>query len=132
MSSNDVAYIVINGQRYQLEGVASVAPPPSQFEQAVLKHLDTIDLRLGALESTQRAISETLAVQVSRLDMLIWWGGLAFTVLAAVIAFVGIFAPKMWEAMSRKPEVSSPPSSPPIIVQMPPYPYVREQEKQSA
>ena len=121
MTSNDV-FVVIGGQQFRIAG-DTLLPMQNSFQQEVLKRfdgiesrldkvesrldkvesrLDKVETRLGNVEQSQLVLQETLAVQGAQIDMLIWWGGIAFTVLAAIIAFVGIFAPKLWDLSKRK------------------------------
>ena len=128
MASNDV-FVVIGGQQFRIAG-DTLLPMQNSFQQEVLKRfdgiesrldgiesrldkvesrldkvesrLDKVETRLGNVEQSQLVLQETLAVQGAQIDMLIWWGGIAFTVLAAIIAFVGIFAPKLWDLSKRK------------------------------
>lgn len=86
MTSNDRDILLeINGRLIKIES-----------------RLDGIESRVGNLESGVTALAHQQELIANRLDMGIWFAGLCFGVLALVIAFVGIFAPKFWEYFSRK------------------------------
>ncbi|MBQ7214931.1 MAG: hypothetical protein IJS39_02980 [Synergistaceae bacterium] len=114
MTSNDIR-IVINGQEFVIDGKALRPAPASNFQQEVMKHFDSlearvgnIEARVGNIEAGVKELGYMLDKTNSRLDMGIWFAGLCFAVFALVIAFVGIFAPKFWEHMTRKETPSQP------------------------
>ncbi|MBQ2617384.1 MAG: hypothetical protein IJF90_11055 [Synergistaceae bacterium] len=121
------------GQSYRLDG-ETLRPTESSFQREVLKRLDGIDSRLASVEAEQRKQREELTAMhdeqlkiSTRVDMLLWGGGIAFALMTVVVA---IFTLWLSTPKGRKHE-DTPPASQPIILQIPPYPYGREQEKQS-
>lgn len=101
MTSNDIR-IVINGQQFVIDGQTLKPAPENTFQQEVMKRFDGLESRMGRLENRMTALEHQQDITNSRLDMGIWSAGICFAVLALVIAFVGIFAPKFWEFFSRK------------------------------
>ena len=132
MDSKDIV-ITINGQEYRVEG-SVLKPVSNNFQQEVLKRLDGIESRLGAVETEQKAMrSELQAVHDeqlvlrTRVDMLIYGGSIGFALLCAVIAWVSLFAPRFWD---RKKDTQSEPSTAlqPIVINVPAYSPQSEQK----
>ena len=66
------------------------------------KQLAGLNTRVSALEQNYQIMHEDIRVHNSRLEMSIWFTGVCFAVLALVIAFVGMLAPKFWEHSAKK------------------------------
>ena len=66
------------------------------------KQLAGLNTRVSALEQNYQIMHEDIRVHNSRLEMSIWFTGVCFAVLALVIAFVGMLAPKFWEHYARR------------------------------
>lgn len=114
MTSNDIR-IVINGQQFVVDGQSLKPAPENDFQQEVMKRfdglesrMDKLESRMGRLENRMTSLEHQQDITNSRLDMGIWSAGICFGVLALVIAFVGVFAPKFWEHMTRKEHLPSP------------------------
>ena len=140
MASNDV-FVVIGGQQFRIAG-DTLLPMQNSFQQEVLKRFDGIDSRLDGIESRLDKVESRLdkvesrlgAVETSQLHMndridwvqtTIYWGFALMGVIAAVYT--------LWLSTPKgSKQNNTPPASQPIIVQLPPYPYHQEREKQSA
>ena len=115
MSSNDIR-IVIDGNEFVVDGEVLKPAPVNNFQQEILKRLDGIEsrldgveTRLGVVETEQKAIRSeviTLAHQqeltAQKLDMSLWFIGICFALLAVLVTYIGIFAPKFWERVTHK------------------------------
>ncbi len=127
-STDREIYIVIDGIQYKVE--SSSAAPTIKTESLIP--------RLINIEQTQQTqaeiltdINTQLAVQTSRIDMLIYGGGILFTVLCALIAYTSLFAPKYWAHSDKKDGTEK--QVQPIVIQLPPYMPAQEvKEKESA
>ena len=64
--------------------------------------VSSIEARVGKIEERMTVLEHNQDITNSRLGMGLWFTGICFGVLALVIAFVGIFAPKFWDFMTRK------------------------------
>ena len=140
VASNDV-FVVIGGQQFRIAG-DTLLPMQNSFQQEVLKRFDGIDSRLDGIESRLDKVESRLdkvesrlgAVETSQLHMndridwvqtTIYWGFALMGVIAAVYT--------LWLSTPKgSKQNNTPPASQPIIVQLPPYPYHQEREKQSA
>ncbi len=119
MTSKDVYVIVNDEQQFRLYVV-------EQFGK-IESRMDRLESRLGAIEAEQKAMRSeivSLAHQqemlTQKVDMGIWFTGICFGVLALIIAFVGIFAPKFWERVTHKESPSTPASAPaPTVINIP-------------
>ena len=90
MDSKDIR-IVISGQEFVIEGSALRPAEQSSFQQEVLRRLDSI-------EASQLAMHDEQLVLRTRVDMLIYGGGIGFTLICAVIAWTSLFAPRFWDS----------------------------------
>lgn len=114
MLSNDIR-ITINGQDFIVDGRSLKPAPVNSFQQEVLKRLDGIESEQKAIRSEVQNIHDEQLVLKTRVDMLIYGGGIAFTILCAVIAWTSLFAPKLWERMTRKESAPAPAPAPTVI-----------------
>lgn len=101
MVSNDVYLVVNNEQSFRLYMVEQFGKIESRMEK-LESRMDGLESRMDKLESRMTVLEHQQEITNSRLDMGIWFAGLCFGVLALVIAFVGLFAPKFWEHMTRR------------------------------
>ena len=104
MASDDFR-IVINGQEFKAEGSVLRPASESSFQQQVLKRLDGIEAEQKSIRAEVRTIHDEQLVLKTRVDMLIYGGGIAFTILCAVIAWTSLFAPKFWERSTKSESV---------------------------
>lgn len=66
------------------------------------QQLAGLNSRVSVLEQNYLIMHEDIRVHNTRLEMGIWFTGICFAVLALVIAFVGMLAPKFWERFVSK------------------------------
>ena len=90
MDSKDIR-IVISGQEFVIEGSALRPAGQNSFQQEVLRRLDGI-------EASQLAMHDEQLVLRTRVDMLIYGGGIGLTLICAVIAWTSLFAPRFWDS----------------------------------
>ena len=64
--------------------------------------VSSIETRAGKLEEHMTVLEHNQDITNSRLEMSLWFTGICFGVLALVIAFVGMLAPKFWEHSAKK------------------------------
>ena len=107
MVSNDVYLVVNNEQSFRLYVVEQFGKIESRMEK--------LESRMDKLESRMTVLEHQQEITNSRLDMGIWFAGLCFGVLALVIAFVGIFAPKFWEHRENHESTPAPVPAPTVI-----------------
>ncbi|MBR0035207.1 MAG: hypothetical protein IJP54_05995 [Synergistaceae bacterium] len=109
MDSKDIR-IVISGQEFVIEGSALRPAGQNSFQQEVLRRLDGIESRLGAVETEQKTMYEEQLILRTRVDMLIYGGGIGLTLICAVIAWTSLFAPRFWD--SKGSQQNQTPSQP--------------------
>ena len=125
MDSKDIR-IVISGQEFVIEGSALRPAEQSSFQQEVLRRLDSI-------EASQLAMHDEQLVLRTRVDMLIYGGGIGLTLICAVIAWTSLFAPRFWDRKKeRQSENSSQPTLQPIVINVPASAYAPQPEQKSA
>ena len=131
MDSKDIR-IVISGQEFVIEGSALRPAEQSSFQQEVLRRLDGIESRLGAVETEQKTMHEEQLILRTRVDMLIYGGGIGFTLICAVIAWTSLFAPRFWDRKKeRQSENSSQPTLQPIVINVPASAYAPQPEQKT-
>ena len=86
MDSKDIV-IVINGQEFVVEG-SVLRPAGSNFQQEVLKRLDGIESRLGAVEQEQRI----LHVKVDGLQTGVYWTLAGIGIFLAALGIPAVIA----------------------------------------
>ncbi len=102
--------IMINGQEYRLDGDILLPSRERGYQEEVLSRLDGI-------EAEQRVIHDEVVILRTRVDMMLWGGGILFTLLCLIMAYTSLFAPKYWK--QEEPAHDKPPQ--PIIIQVPAY-----------
>lgn len=125
MTSNDIV-IAINGQNFRVEGNV-LKPVSNNFQQEVLRRLDSIESEQKKIRSEIKTMHDDQLILQTRVDMLIYGGGIAFTILCAVIAWTSLFAPRFWE--HSKKETSS---LQPIVITVPASAYNPQPEQKTA
>ena len=127
MDSKDIR-IVISGQEFVIEGSALRPAKQSSFQQEVLRRLDSI-------EASQLAMHDEQLVLRTRVDMLIYGGGIGLTLICAVIAWTSLFAPRFWDSKKGRQSEQPAPSQPtlqPIVINIPASAYAPQPEQKSA
>ena len=67
------------------------------------ERLGKLEQRVGVLEERTSLMHDSILVQSTQVDMLIWAVGIGFGLLAVMIAFVGVFMP-LFLSRREKPE----------------------------
>ena len=80
-----------------------------------------IEPRLSSLETSYHVMHEDIRVNNTRIETSAWFTGLCFAVLAMVIAFVSIFAPKILEHFTHKdnPDTQPVPAPSSTVINIP-------------
>ncbi len=101
MSSNDIR-IVINGNEFVVDGEVLKPAPVNNFQQEILKRLDSIEAEQKAIRSEVITLAHQQELTAQKLDMSLWFIGICFALLAVLVTYIGIFAPKFWERVTHK------------------------------
>ena len=101
MSSNDIR-IVIDGNEFVVDGEVLKPAPVNNFQQEILKRLDSIEAEQKAIRSEVITLAHQQELTAQKLDMSLWFIGICFALLAVLVTYIGIFAPKFWERVTHK------------------------------
>ena len=110
MTSKDMYLVVNDEQSFRLYVV-------DQFGKMNTR-MDKLESRMDTLESRMTVLEHQQDITNSRIELSMWFTGICFGVLALVIAFVGIFAPKLLERRD-KPENTPAPAPAPTVITLP-------------